>query len=312
MNTDLAAALVATRPDLVIHTSGPYQGQSYHVAEACIEYGCHYVDLADARDFVCNFSALHERARAKDLLLVSGASSLPALTGAIADHVLPEFETLESTDAAIATAQQSERGGAATTAAILSYVGKPMSVLCEGRWRTVYGWQGLRNETFAGIGRRMLAHCDVPDLALFPKRYPGLKSVRFQAGLELSLLQLGLWSLSWLVRWRLLGSLQPGAAMLLRTSHWFDRWGSADSGFYMRLSGTGKSGTAKTVRFDLTARNGDGVNIPCIPAIIIARRLAHGELPERGAMPCIGIITLEQYLDAMKGLNVSHSIQAGA
>ena len=37
---------------LVVHAAGPFQGADYHVAEECIKAGAHYLDLADARDFV--------------------------------------------------------------------------------------------------------------------------------------------------------------------------------------------------------------------------------------------------------------------
>ena len=36
---DFAAHLLALRPNLVIHTSGPFQGQPYHVAHAAIAAG---------------------------------------------------------------------------------------------------------------------------------------------------------------------------------------------------------------------------------------------------------------------------------
>src|SRR5690606_5596749 len=52
INKNLEASLAALRPDIVIHTSGPYQSQGYHVAKACIAQDCHYIDLADAREFV--------------------------------------------------------------------------------------------------------------------------------------------------------------------------------------------------------------------------------------------------------------------
>src|SRR5688500_7032620 len=48
---DPAEAIAASRPDLVIHTVGPFQGQDYRVAEAAIVSGAHYCDLADARAF---------------------------------------------------------------------------------------------------------------------------------------------------------------------------------------------------------------------------------------------------------------------
>src|SRR5688572_607180 len=47
-----AAAIAACRPELVIHTVGPFQGQDYRVAEAAMACGADYCDLADARAFV--------------------------------------------------------------------------------------------------------------------------------------------------------------------------------------------------------------------------------------------------------------------
>jgi saccharopine dehydrogenase-like NADP-dependent oxidoreductase len=39
---DLRQRLAALAPDLVIPTCGPFQGQDYGVAQACIELGSHY------------------------------------------------------------------------------------------------------------------------------------------------------------------------------------------------------------------------------------------------------------------------------
>ena len=49
---DLAQAFERIAPDIVIHTTGPFQQQDHRVARACVARGCHYLDLADARDFV--------------------------------------------------------------------------------------------------------------------------------------------------------------------------------------------------------------------------------------------------------------------
>nr|BFE97511.1 hypothetical protein GCM10020185_80470 [Pseudomonas brassicacearum subsp. brassicacearum] len=47
----------------VIHTGGPFQGQSYAVAESCIDAGVNYCDLSDSRDFVTGIGALDARAK---------------------------------------------------------------------------------------------------------------------------------------------------------------------------------------------------------------------------------------------------------
>ena len=39
---DPGAAMAACRPDLVIHTVGPFQQQDYRVAEAAVACGAHY------------------------------------------------------------------------------------------------------------------------------------------------------------------------------------------------------------------------------------------------------------------------------
>jgi hypothetical protein len=42
-----------------------------------------------------------------------------------------------------------------------------------------------------------------------------------------------------------------------------------------------------------------------MPAILLARRLARGEMLEPGAQPCIGVIRLDEFLAALAGLDIS-------
>jgi len=53
------------------------------------------------------------------------------------------------------------------------------------------------------------------------------------------------------------------------------------------------------------ARSGHGPYIPCMPAILLARKLARDTLHVRGAMPCVDLISLDEYLAALKGLDIS-------
>jgi hypothetical protein len=306
---DLGAALAHINPQLVIHTTGPFQAQDHRVARACIEHGCHYLDLADARDFVATIGALDAAAKAKGVLVVSGASSVPCLTAAVIDHYLPGFATLDSIDYGISAAQQTNRG-LATTSAILSYVGKPFETLRDSQRHQVIGWQDTHSERYPELGRRWFGNCDIPDLALFPARYPQLKSMRFAAGHELAILHAGTWALSWAVRMGIVRSLAPHAERLLRIAFLFDWMGTSRSGFHMYLSGIGRDGRAKTARFFLIARSGHGPYIPCMPAILLARKLARGELDRTGAMPCVDLIALDEYLGALQGLDISVIVDA--
>lgn len=300
---DIAAALARLAPDVVVHTSGPFQTQDHRVARACIAQGCHYLDLADARDFVATIGALDAQARARGVLVVSGASSVPALTAAVVDDALPGFRRLDGIDTGISAAQQTQRG-LATTAAVLGYAGRPVPSLRGGQPHALHGWQATRAVRYPELGWRLFGACDVPDLALFPARYPTLQSLRFAAGHEVPLLHAGTWALSWLVRLGLVSSLAPRAAALLRLAGWFDRLGSGRSGFHMRLTGLGHDGRPRERRFFLLAGSGHGPQIPCVPAILLAQRLAAGTERRRGAMPCLDLVTLDDYLAALEGFDI--------
>lgn len=303
INNGLSASLDAIKPNVVIHTSGPYQGQSYHVAEACINQGCHYIDLADARSFVAGITQLDKQAKEKGVLVCSGASSVPCLTSAVIDKYIGEFKRLEKIEYAIATAQLTNRG-LATTSAALSYAGKPFKTLINGKMKDVYGWTDLRFRKFWKLGLRPIGSCDIPDLEIFPKRYPGLKTIRFGGGLELKSLHVILFLLSWLVRLRIIPSLQPAANIMLRISFLFDSFGRDNSGFYMSMFGVDERGQNKQVDFEIVAKHGDGLYIPSIPSILMAKKFSNGDITETGAKPCLDIITLDEYLEALDELDI--------
>ncbi len=308
INAGFKDALSNIKPDIVIHTSGPFQSQGYDVAQACIDQGCHYIDLADGREFVAGITSLDGKAKQNGVLVVSGASSVPCLTSALVDYYRGEFEVLECLDYGITTAQKTARG-LATTAAILSYTGKPFPTLVDGKIAEIYGWQDLHVRNYHELGRRLLGNCDVPDLALFQDRYPELKDVRFYAGLEIPLIHVTLWGLSWLVRAGLIKRLEKLAPLLLKTSYMFDWLGSSSSGFHMELFGKDNDGEDKVITFELTARSGDGPYIPCMPAILMAKKLACGSLKEIGAYPCMGFISKNEYLDALSDMDISWTVK---
>lgn len=300
----LVDVLRVLRPDIVIHTSGPFQSQGYEVAKACIDCGSHYIDLADGREFVTEISKLNDAAATAKVLIVSGASSLPCLTSALVDYYAEGYAEMHELDYGITTAQKSTRG-LATVEAILSYTGKPFTTLHEGKMRTIFGWQGMRLRSYPELGRRLLSNCDVPDLSLFPIRYPQLKSIRFFAGLELPAVHASLWLLSWLVRYRLVWNIKKFAPILLKVSYWFDRFGTSNSGFHLAVSGIDHNGASKRTTFELTARSGDGPRIPTIPAILITKKLARDELHEVGALPCMGLVDRYEYLTALAEFDIS-------
>lgn len=153
------------QPSIVINASGPFQGKNYAIAEACIKNKVHYIDIADDRDFVTNITRLSHAAKENDVLVVSGASTVPALSAAVLDHYKPMFKTMESLRYGITLGQKVPRGHA-TTQSVLSYLGKPMREWGKDE-KTHYGWQELYRQDYPGLGKRWMANCDIADLDLF-------------------------------------------------------------------------------------------------------------------------------------------------
>ncbi len=298
-----AADLAALRPDIVIHTAGPYQGQGYDVAKACLACGSHYIDLADGREFVEGFDALHEDACRKGVLLVSGASTLPGLSSAVVDHVRGDFESIHSIETSIAPAHQTPRG-VGTVAAVLSYCGAPFQVFENGEWVTRYGWQGLKMQRYPEFGRRLSGACDVPDLGLFPEYVNGVQTVTFHAALEATWEQITLWKMAWATRLGIVRNWERLVSTFQSVSDRLIKLGSTTGGMQMRIAGEGDDKLPKTLMWNLVAQQNHGPEIPCVPALILARKLAAGTISARGAYPCLGMITLPEFDEEVSDLDI--------
>lgn len=293
---ELNVQLQQLQPSVVINTCGPFQTSNYRIADTCIEKDIHYIDLADGRAFVNGITALDAKAKAKGVSVISGASTVPGLSSAVLEHYKHEFLQIDELTFGISPGQKAERG-LATTQGILTYVGKPLRPFAghEG----AYGWQDIYRQSYPALGKRWMANCDIPDLDLLPSHYT-IRSIRFSAGLELGALHLGLWAMSWLVRLGVPLNLPRHAQTLLKISNWFDRFGSADGGMHVLIRGTDHSNHAYERRWFIIARDGYGPYIPTIPAILLAKGLANGTPLPPGAYPCVGLVSLQDYMAELR------------
>ncbi len=298
---NLAAALERLKPRVVVNTCGPFQLKKYDVAEVCIRAGIHYIDLADGREFVTGITALDVKAKTAGVTVISGASTVPGLSSAVLEHYKGEFLHIDSLIYGISPGQKAERG-LATTQGILTYIGKALKPVI-GDTKPRYGWQDVYRQPYPELGGRWMANCDIPDLDLLPAHY-GIKNISFSAGMENTFLHLGIWCMSWLVRLGLPLHLEKHASFLLRVSHWFDHFGTVDGGMHVIMSGIGKNGQPHKRTWFIVAKDGDGPQIPCVPAIILARKLATGGSLATGAKPCVGMVTLGEYLEELKPFNI--------
>jgi hypothetical protein len=252
---------------------------------------------------VTGIGSLHAAAIARGVLIASGASSLPALSSAVVDREAQRFARLDEIRYGIASSAKTP--GLATVQAVMSYVGKPFERWEGRRWVTVHGWQDVTLERYPDpVGRRFLASCDVPDLALFPLRYPEARAVVFRAGLGFAATTLGTWALSWLVRGRIVEDMRHYAPALRAVATRLERWGTQTSAMQITLRGIGRDGAPLVRTWTLVANGNHGTRIPCLPAIALVRKLVRGEVAARGAMPCIGLIDVDEILGAVPGLDI--------
>ncbi|WP_085909509.1 saccharopine dehydrogenase family protein [Kiloniella majae] len=301
VNKDLAAELKRLNPAVVINTCGPFQNSNYDVAEICIEATVPYIDLADGRDFVVGIKTLDDKARSAEVPVISGASTVPGLSSAVLDKYKDLFSEIDQMIYGISPGQGAERG-LATTQGIMSYLGKKLSP-AQGTSTPRYGWQDIYRQDFPILGKRWMANCDIPDLDLLPSQY-NIKSLQFSAGMELSLIHLGLWGLSWLIRWGLPLELEKHAASLLKLSNWFNIFGTSNGGMHIILRGRDHNGQSLTKKWFIIGLDGDGPQIPTIPAIILAKKIIRGDDAPSGAMPCVGLVNLDDYLKELASFHI--------
>lgn len=304
-NDDLSPLLNALRPDLVIDAAGPFQGGNYAVPLACIDAKISYLDLADARDFVCGIGALDSAAKSAGVSIVSGASSVPALSGAVVRSLVEGLTKVKAIEMAISASNRAT-AGPAVSASILSYAGKPVKLWRGGRWHPATGWHMLTRAVFEVEGckslNRLTALAEVPDHTILPDMLPDHPSVTFRAGPEFSFQVLGIWALSFLVKWGWIRSLSPLANWLRYLQMPTNALGSDCSAMFVEVKGfEGDRGVVR--RWTLIAQNGDGPEIPTLACVILAGMTAAGELAI-GARDASTVVSLDQFAPQFESLSI--------
>lgn len=280
----------------VIHTGGPFQGQSYAVAENCIDAGVNYCDLSDSRAFVTGISALDARAKQAGVAVLSGCSSVPTLSAALIDQQRHRFKRIDTIEHGISSS--AKMPGLSTVEGVLAYAGKPIKQLRDGRVHEVLGWQDLTLRRMRSMGTRVLANVDVPDMDIFASRY-GAQTLSFKAGSGLKLGGIANYLLAQVMRMGLVRDHVTWAARLHRLGLWFERFGDGKSAMYIDVHGMGPNGEPLSMNVQLTAMNDKGPEIPSCAAVALAAKVAEGYLPEPGARACVGEITVDEYMAAI-------------
>lgn len=292
---DLDAALERLAPEIVVDASGPFQTYGTGIVEACLRRDLHYLDLADATQFVCSIARFDDEAMARGLVMLSGVSTFPVLPAAAIRKL---GGPVKHVTAGIAPSPRVDVG-LNVIRVIAGYAGKRVGgdyALMSAR-RVVIAPPGcvpLKPVRFSAV--------DVPDRVLLPKLYPELRSVWMGAGPKPELWHRALTSLAWLVRLRLL----PSLSFLSPLMQWVMRhlrWGEHRGGFFLDVDGRS---------WHLIAEGDEGASIPSMAAAAVLINWLDGRPPVPGARAATSDLEIEDYERFFQGRAIHTGIRERA
>lgn len=284
--------------DLVVDAAGPFQDLGQSLMEAAIMAGIHYVDIADDRRFVDAASLLDARARAAGVCIVSGASSIPALSSAAAVEIAGDMDRVHRVDVSISAGADAVFGPAVLHA-MLSGAGRPI------RWRGGASPAAMSSPrsvsvTDPGDGtvvRRSVLVCDSPDLSTMPGLLPGGPEVRFRAGSELPVHNTAMRLVSWCVRKHIVRSgtrFRRMASIARRLTA-----SKASGRSFMLVEAIGElDGEHRRSTWSILAVNGLGPTIPCLAVPAIVGAIDAGRIGT-GARTASGLLTAAEILSRL-------------
>ena len=168
------------------------------------------------------------------------------------------------------------------------------------------GWGLLHREDIPGLGKRWASVCDTPEQDLLVQRYKPVEGAEFFAGMELSVLHLGLAAMALPVRWGWVRSLEPLSRPLLALAKCFLPFGSDRGAMTVSIRGKGAAGEAIARKWVLKAHANRGPNVPVIAALAMILRHRDGCAFEPGARVCSGILSLEDFAPHFASLGIEY------
>jgi hypothetical protein len=241
-------ARIFQRSDVIIDTVGPFQTRSTALVETAIARGCDVVDLSDARGYAEAVLALHDRAAANGVRILTSCSAIAAVAASAiraSGAVSPD-----ACDLFLAPAS-AQTGNPATVRAFLTSV----------------DWS--RSREFPGGGRRghLVESAAAP---LLPRAWPSLRRVEFWVDPNAPFAATSLAMASRLRLMRLVEAVAPLSARLL---------GRRDGMFVVAVSEGGRERVTR-----LAAPHGSYL-IAAEPAVLAAESLARGADIPAGVVP---------------------------
>src|SRR5262249_42091532 len=184
LNKFESLAAILTGRTIAVNCAGPFADFDPALLESCLKSGCHYVDIADDRRYAAMVRRYGRRFADAGLTAVWGCSSLPAISGALAQHIRSRVaQSLRRLRGSLFIGNDNPKGTAAV-ASLVEGLGRPIAAP-QGTIRD--GWGREIVPLPAPFGRRLVFNFDSPDYDLL-----NAPSITVKVGFELGLCTLGL------------------------------------------------------------------------------------------------------------------------
>ena len=306
----------AIKPFAVLDLSGPFQFASYQLAEAALKVGAHILDLADARDYLMGYApALDDLARKNGVMALSGASSTPALSYSVVQHMVSEWQAVHNIAIAIMPGGKS-KVGAAVLKAVLSYCGRPVAIWRNGKLDTARGWKHDKSFTLPNLRKRRCSYVDTVDAELMGRDFKVKDSAGFYAGLESQLEQISIEAMSKItamVKKYLnvqlnLTRLEPILSLGRHLTHPFN---SASGGMVVAVDGFDDAGKAIARQWSLVAHSDHGPSIPIMAMAAGLKKLLQTDVTNPRACMAHEYLTMDEILTQTKAYDISWQMDEG-
>jgi saccharopine dehydrogenase-like NADP-dependent oxidoreductase len=276
---------------LVVNAAAPFQRQSMAVPQFCAKAGIHYIDLADDRSYVSEVLRLNAQAKRSNCLLVTGASSMPALAAVLVDSLTHYFDKISEIRTYLVGGNKVPFGRASVFS-LLSKIGGTTRCKIRGRWVEPYCWSEVRKVNFPPpLGKRRTYIYDVPAPDHFSRAYDA-QSASFRMGFQSQLFNRGLGFLGWLRRIGLLKQLSRYSGLLRAITQRFRRTGAA--GFAIQVQVEGTQGEREVSHAaTLVETNSASMGITTSIVVTLIKRWAENGVTDTGAVTAIGLVSLD-------------------
>jgi len=296
---DITSVICSERPKIVVDASGPFQAYGsdcYGVIKSCIAESVHYLDFADAADFVYGVSQFNDEAKAAGVFVLSGVSSFPVLTAAVLRDMALTMDIV-TVQGGIAPSVYAGVG-VNVMRAVLSYAGEPVTLQRNGVVGHGIGLAETFRYTVAVPGKMPLRNIryslvDVPDLQIIPPEHPTLTDIWMGAGPVPETLHRVL-NLLAMARARFkLPSLVPFSKLFYTILNMV-KFGEHRGGMFVRAQGTANGKTIEQ-SWHLLAEGDDGPYIPSMTIEAIIRKFLLEQQPDTGARSGANALELSDY-----------------